>query len=150
MSVNQVHLLGRCGRDPEVRSVGQKNVMKATFSLCTGGRYKALDGREMDDTAWHNIVAWRGLATLARQYIRKGSQIFLVGHLSYRKYTDNAGVERSITEIIADRIELCGDRSKTSSVPAPSVQTGPQAPKSIHDPFLDEVEDLPPSDGLPF
>ena len=68
MSINQVHLLGRCGQDPEVRNVGQNNVLKASFSLCTGGRYKTQDGREMDDTAWHNIVAWRSLADLAQKY----------------------------------------------------------------------------------
>ena len=68
MSINQIHLLGRCGQDPEIRSVGQNNVAKASFSLCTGGRYKTQDGREMDDTAWHNIVAWRGLADLAQKY----------------------------------------------------------------------------------
>lgn len=111
MSVNQVHLLGRCGQDPEILSVGQNKVTKASFSLCTGGKYKSHDGREIDDTAWHNIVAWRGLATLAQQYIRKGNQVFVIGHLSYRKYTDTNGVEKSITEIIADKIELCGNKA---------------------------------------
>ena len=105
MSVNQVHLLGRCGQDPEIRSVGQNNVNKASFSLCTGGKYKTHDGRELDDTAWHNIVAWRGLADLTQRYIRKGTQLFVIGHLSYRKYSDANGIERSITEIIADKID---------------------------------------------
>ncbi len=91
MSINQVHLLGRCGQDPEIRTIGQNNVSKASFSLCTGGKYKTQDGREIDDTAWHNIVAWRGLASLAQQYIRKGTQLFIIGHLSYRRYTDSNG-----------------------------------------------------------
>ena len=61
----------------------------------------------MDDTAWHNIVAWRGLATLAQQYISKGTQLFVIGHLSYRKYTYNTGVERTITEIIGSIFSSC-------------------------------------------
>ena len=146
MSVNQVHLLGRCGQDPEIRSVGQNNVTKASFSLCTRGKYKSHDGREIDDTAWHNIVAWRGLATLVQQYIRKGSQIFLIGHLSYRKYTDANGIERFVTEIIADKIELCGSKAE----PAPPAQIEAQTPKSLSNPFPDDIEDLPPSDGMPF
>lgn len=146
MSVNQVHLLGRCGQDPEIRSVGQNSVTKASFSLCTGGKYKSHDGREIDDTAWHNIVAWRGLATLAQQYIRKGSQIFVIGHLSYRKYTDANGIERFITEIIADKIELCGSRAEAT----PPDQIEAQTPKSLSNPFPDDIGDLPPSDGMPF
>ena len=146
MSVNQVHLLGRCGQDPEIRSVGQNSVTKASFSLCTGGKYKSHDGREIDDTAWHNIVAWRGLATLAQQYIRKGSQIFVIGHLSYRKYIDANGIERFITEIIADKIELCGSRAEAT----PPAQIEAQTPKSLSNPFPDDIGDLPPSDGMPF
>ena len=146
MSVNQVHLLGRCGQDPEIRTVGQNNVAKASFSICTGGKYKTHDGREMDDSTWHSIVAWRGLADLARRYIRKGSQIFIIGHLSYRKYTDSNGIERSVTEIIADRIELCGGRMESNPPAAPEE---PKAAQPVN-PSLDEIGDLPPDDGMPF
>ena len=100
----------------------------------------------MDDTAWHNIVAWRGLATLAQQYISKGTQLFVIGHLSYRKYTDNTGVERTITEIIADKIELCGARSESVSAPV----AGNDYPKTQPKTSLDEIGDLPPDDGMPF
>ena len=146
MSVNQVHLLGRCGQDPEIRSVGQNNVAKASFSLCTGGKYRSHDGREIDDTAWHNIVAWRGLATLAQQYIRKGTQLFIIGHLTYRKYTDGNGVEKSITEIVADKIELCGNR--VDAQPTSHVEIA--SPKARSKPLIDEIGDLPPDDGMPF
>lgn len=146
MSINQVHLLGRCGQDPEIRTIGQNNVNKASFSLCTGGKYKTQDGREIDDTAWHNIVAWRGLASLAQQYIRKGTQLFIIGHLSYRRYTDSNGIERFITEIIADKIVLCGARSESVSAPIIGNDRSIAQPNT----FLDEIGDLPPSDGLPF
>jgi single-strand DNA-binding protein len=151
MSVNQVHLLGRCGQDPEIRSVGQNNVNRATFSLCTGSKYKTHEGREIDDTCWHNIVAWRSLADLAQQYIRKGSQLFIIGHLSYRKYTDNAGIERYVTEIIADRIELCGSRQERQIGELATSSTEVSAPVNKQEkPSLDDIGDLPPDDGLPF
>lgn len=151
MSVNQVHLLGRCGQDPEIRSVGQNNVTRATFSLCTGSKYKTHEGREIDDTCWHNIVAWRSLADLAQQYIRKGSQLFIIGHLSYRKYTDNAGIERYVTEIIADRIELCGSRQERQIGELATSSTEVSAPVNKQEkPSLDDIGDLPPDDGLPF
>ena len=145
MSVNTTTLMGRVGKDAEVRMAGQSKV--ATFSLCTGGKYKTNDGREIDDTAWHNIVAWRHLADLAEKYIRKGSQLLVIGRLTYRKYTGNDGVERNVTEIIADKIELCGAReSAPSQSPAPSPAPARQqyATTSI-------VDDLPDDDtGLPF
>ena len=140
MSVNSVFILGRVGRDPEVRMAGQNKV--ATFSVATGGKYKTKDGREVDDTAWHNIVAWRNLADLAEKCIKKGSQLFVVGHLTYRDWTDNNGVKRVVAEIVADQIELLGGKSE--SAPAPqkfdphSVQTTP-----MPYPTEEEGDDLP-------
>ena len=144
MGINQVHLLGRCGRDPEIRTVGQNNLKVATFSLCTGGKYQTKDGREMDDSAWHNIVAWRTLADLSETHIKKGSQIFIVGHLSYRKYSDKNGVERMVTEIVAERIELCGRAPEAGQTPTVNhVQ-----PKAND---IEDIGDLPPDDdGMPF
>lgn len=139
MSVNQVVILGRTGRDPEVRMAGQNKV--ATFSLCTGGKYKTNDGREIDDTAWHNIVAWRNLADLAEKYIRKGSQLLVIGRLTYRKYTGNDGVERNVTEIIADKIELCGGKQESQSAPAPNPAPARQQYATTPMPPAGEPED---------
>lgn len=141
MSVNQIYLLGRCGKDAEVRTAGQSKV--ATFSLATGGKYKTKDGREVDDTAWHNIVAWRNLADLAEKCIKKGSQLFVVGHLTYRDWTDNNGVKRVVAEIVADKIELLG--GKTESSPAPQ-KFDPHAVKTTPMPYPEETDDS----DLPF
>lgn len=142
MSVNQVHLLGRVGKDAEVRMAGQNKV--ASFSVATGGKYKTKDGREVDDTAWHSIVAWRSLAEIAEKYIRKGSQVFVIGHLQYREYTDNNGVKRNITDIVADKIELLGGQPQ-GSVPQ---QTQAPRPRPQSTP-LPPAED-PQEDDLPF
>lgn len=148
MSVNQVTLLGRVGRTPEIRTVGQNNSKVAQFSLCTGGKYKTSDGREVDDTAWHSIVAWRSLADIAERFIDKGSQILVIGHLSYRKYTDNNGVEKSVTDIVADKIELCS-KSESRQSPAPAPQQQKFNPQAVHTTPI--VDDLPEGDSaLPF
>ena len=134
MCVNTIYLLGRVGRDPQVRTVGQGNSKVAQFSLATGGKYKTKDGREVDDTAWHNIIAWHHLADLAEKYIRKGSQILVVGHISYREYTDNNGNKKNVTDIVADKIELCGGKQEGQSAPRPApapqqiVQSAPLSP----------------------
>lgn len=141
MSINSATVLGRVGKDPEVREAGKGKV--AQFSLATGGKYTTKDGREVDDTAWHNIVAWNSLADRAEKFIRKGNQVCVIGRISYREYTDNNGNKRYITEIIADTIELCGGKNEESkptiAQPAPRIKTTPIG------------DDLPPDDsGLPF
>lgn len=144
MSVNTTYLMGRVGKDPEVRTAGQSNSKVAQFSLCTGGKYKTQDGREVDDTAWHNIVAWRNLADLADKYIKKGSQVMIVGHITYREYTDNNGNKRYVTDIVAEKIELCGGKqdSQSSSRPAPAPQQRAQS-TPIPPAGEDEGDDLP-------
>lgn len=141
MSVNKVIILGRCGKDPEVRMAGQNKV--ATFSVATGGKYKTKDGKEVDDTAWHNIVAWRTSADIVEKYIKKGSQVFIEGHISYRKYADKEGVERNITDIVVDKIELLG--GKVESSPAPQ-KFDPHAVKTTPMPYPEEEDDS----DLPF
>ena len=141
MSVNKVIILGRCGKDPEVRMAGQNKV--ATFSVATGGKYKTKDGKEVDDTAWHNIVAWRTSADIVEKYIKKGSQVFIEGHISYRKYADKEGVDRSITDIVVDKIELLGGKAESS--PAPQ-KFDPHAVKTTPMPYPEEEDDS----DLPF
>ena len=140
--------MGRTGSDPVVREAGQTKV--AQFSLATGGKFTTKDGREMDDTAWHSIVAWRGLAEISEKYIHKGSQVLVIGHLAYRKYTDNNGVEKYITEIVADKIELCGSRSEgQQSQQSQPVQQkfNPHSVKTSPMPYPTEDG---PTDDLPF
>lgn len=149
MSINTVTLLGRAGKDPEVREVGQNNSKVATFSLCTGGKYKTKDGREVDDTAWHSIVAWHGLATLTEKYIKKGSQLLVVGHITYRKWTDNNNVERQTTEIVADKVELCGGAS-TGQQSAEQKQAQPTYQNNYGSTPMPYPTEDGPTDDLPF
>ena len=143
MSVNTVYLMGRCGKDAEVRTI-QGGSKVAQFSLATGSKYQTKDGHEVDDTAWHNIVAWRNLAELAEKYIKKGTQMLVVGRITYREYTDNAGNKRNVTEILADKIELCGGKQENQAPASAPVQ---QRPKYNTTPI---VAGEPEGDDLPF
>ena len=106
MSFNKVILVGNVGKDPEIRRF-ESNI-KASFSLATSETYTPRGGEKVTQTEWHNIVAWRRLAELSENYIRKGSQILVEGKLRYRSYDDRDGNKKYIVEIEADMIQLLG------------------------------------------
>lgn len=118
MSVNKVILVGNVGKDPEVRYVSQDNPV-ANFTIATTERgYTTQSGTQVPDrTEWHNIVAWRGLAKLAENYIRKGSPLYVEGKLRTRNYQDQNGVTRYVSEIYADEIQLLGKRPENGVSP---------------------------------
>lgn len=105
--VNKVILIGNVGKDPEIRHM-ENGTSKATFPLATTETYRDREGQRMEQTEWHNIVLWRGLAELAEKYIRKGKQLYIEGKLRTRSWEDRDGNKRYTTEIIADNITLLG------------------------------------------
>lgn len=120
MSLNKVILIGNVGRDPEVRYVTD-NVPVASFTLATTKRgYKTQDGKEVPEkTEWHNIVLWRGLAKIAEQYVKKGTQVYIEGELQTRSW-EKDGVKHYTTEIIANDMQLLGRRSDNAGNGAPA------------------------------
>lgn len=113
MSFNKVILVGNVGKDPEIRRF--ENNIKASFSLATSETYTPKGGDKVTQTEWHNIVAWRRLAELAENYIRKGSQILIEGKLRYRSYDDRDGNKKYIVEVEADVIQLLGRKPDSQS-----------------------------------
>jgi single-strand DNA-binding protein len=101
-SINQATILGRVGRDPEVRAT-KDGTSVASFSVATSTSYK---GEER--TEWHNLVLWGRLADVARNYVRKGDQVCVIGQIQYRKFTDKEGNERQKTEINVRELTLLG------------------------------------------
>ena len=101
-SLNKVTLIGNLGKDPEL-SYTASGIAVAKFSIATGERWKDQDGNVQEKTEWHNIVAWRKLAEICGQYLKKGSKVYLEGKLQTRSWDDkNSGVKRYTTEIVAD------------------------------------------------
>ena len=111
MSINKAILVGNVGREPEIRYV-EKGVAVATFPLATSERYK-LNDKTIERTEWHNIVAWRQLATVAENYIHKGTQLYVEGRLQTRQW-ERDGQRHTVTEIVAETIQLLGSRTSDS------------------------------------
>ncbi len=108
--VNKVILVGNLGKDPEIRYL-ENNASVANFTLATTEGYTK-DGQRIEQTEWHNIVMWRGLAEIAAKYLKKGSQIYLEGKIRTRSYDDKEGVKRYITEIVADTMTMLGRKGE--------------------------------------
>ncbi|NVN95445.1 MAG: single-stranded DNA-binding protein [Bacteroidetes bacterium] len=130
--VNKVILVGNLGKDPEITNIGN-DVKKAAFSLATSESYKTKDGNKVDQTEWHNIVLWRGLADIAERFLHKGSKIYLEGKIKYRTYDDKDGNKRYITEIVGDTFTMLdskqGGQDGGSNTPPPvpiDIPNGPE------------------------
>lgn len=103
--VNKVILIGRLGKDPEVRNLDNGAVV-ANFSIATSESYKdRTTGEKKEITEWHNIVLWRGLAEIAQKYLRKGDMVYIEGKLRTRSW-EKEGVTRYTTEIVADNMNM--------------------------------------------
>lgn len=113
MSVNKVILIGRLGKDPEVRYTNSQQAV-ANFTMATSERYTDKGGSRQERTEWHNIVAWGKTAELCGQYLKKGREVFVEGRLQTRNYEakDGSG-KRYVTEIVAQNIQFLGGRGQT-------------------------------------
>lgn len=114
MDLNKVMIIGRLTRDPEARTTPQ-GVAVTNFSIATGRVWKDDSGNQKESTEFHNVVAWRRLAEICAQYLSKGRQVYIEGHLQTRSWDDQAsGQKRYRTEIVADNMIMLGNRSDTA------------------------------------
>ena len=104
---NSVQLIGRLGKDPEVKTFGDKK--KASFSIATTDSYKNKNGEKVEDTQWHNIVIWGSLASVAEKYLKKGQEICVEGKLVHRDY-ESDGMKKYITEINVNDLVMLGGK----------------------------------------
>lgn len=111
MSVNRVILVGRLGKDPEIRQTNGDQTV-ANFSIATDESYKNRDGEKVKKTEWHRIVIWGKLAEIVEQYLTKGSLVYLEGKIQTRKWEDRDGVERYSTDIVCDTMRMLGGGEK--------------------------------------
>ena len=96
--LNKVLLIGRLGQDPELKYT-QSGVAVAKFSLATNQQWKDQDGNAQDRTEWHNVVAWRRLAEICSEYLKKGSKVYLEGSLSTSSWEDENKKKHYKTEV---------------------------------------------------
>ena len=109
-SINKVILIGRLGKDPEVKyTPGGAPIAK--FSLATDEVFKDRAGEQQKRTEWHNIVAWNRLAEICGEYLTKGKQVYIEGSIRSRQWEDQSGNKRTAYEIIAREMKMLGSRA---------------------------------------
>lgn len=104
---NKVQLIGNLGQDPEIVTM-ENGTKLAKFSLATTESYKNAKGEKVDDTQWHNIVAWGKTAEIVENYLLKGKQVAVEGKLTHRSYETKEGDKRYITEIRCNELLMLG------------------------------------------
>lgn len=158
--VNSVTLIGRMGKDPEVRRL-ESGAVVAKITIATTERYKDSQGQQQERTEWHNVVAWRGLAEIMEKYYKKGMLVYVEGKMTTRKWTDANKVDRWSTEVLANTSKILsrpgdsGGSSQNTSFPTqepagmqrsstPAATTTPSpATTPVADTAGDEEGDLP-------
>jgi single-strand DNA-binding protein len=111
--LNRVTLIGNAGNDPEFKTL-QDGTPVAKLALATTETYRLKTGETQSRTDWHTIILWRGLAGLAKEYVRKGSLLYVEGKLRSRQYEDKEGVKKYVTEILAEQIIMLDKKVKMS------------------------------------
>ncbi len=147
MSVNKVILVGRLGRDPETRYTSSGQAV-CNFSLATDESYKDRTGERQKRTEWHKIVAWRKLAEICQQYLKKGSLVYVEGRIQTRQWDDREGNKRTSTEIVASGMRMLGARGERPEAvevagTEPSHQEGEAASGELPAPPEISDEDIP-------
>lgn len=112
--VNKVILVGRLGKDPEVRNTSSGKAV-CSISLATSNKYKNSSGEQQEKTEWHKIVVWGKLAEICGEYLTKGSQIYIEGSLQTRGW-DKDGETRYTTEVVGTTMQMLDSRKSNSSV----------------------------------
>ncbi|UOO90286.1 single-stranded DNA-binding protein [Vitreoscilla massiliensis] len=126
MSVNKVILVGRLGRDPEVRYLPNGEAV-ANFGIATSEQWKDRNGERQERTEWHNVTLYRRLAEIAGQYLKKGSQVYIEGRIQSRKYTGKDGIERTAYEIIGNELKMLGSKQEATQADASATKPAPPA-----------------------
>ncbi len=126
--MNKVTLIGNVGKDPETKTL-ESGTKVTQFTLATSEKWKDKEGNKQEETTWHNIVLWRGLAEVAEKYVKKGSQLAIEGKITSRSYDDKEGVTRYITEIVGKDMKMLGSKPQ-GSAPEPAPVTEEPKKKS--------------------
>ena len=121
-SLNKIMLIGNLGKDPEIRVTASGQTV-ANFSLATKEQFKNKSGEREERTEWHSIVVWGRLAEIARDYLHKGKQVYIEGRLQTRKWQDKNGQDRYTTEVVAELMQMLGNKGDGSKTVQESSDT---------------------------
>ena len=136
-SVNKVILIGNLGSDPELKYMPSGDPV-ANFSIATTESFRDKDGNQQKRTEWHRIVAFRKLAEICGEYLKKGKQVYIEGRIQTRSWEDNNGIKRYSTEIIANQMQMLGRRDEVDEN-----NIGQSSEDSDSEELEDKEDDLP-------
>ncbi len=139
MSVNKAILIGRLGKDPDLRYTPAGKAV-ATFTMATSDNWTGEDGQKKESTVWHNIVAWGKQAEIIKEYMSKGRMLYVEGRISNRSYDDKDGNKRYISEVVVQNFQFLGDRQGGGGEGG---RGGSQAPDAPPPPSGNGDDDLP-------
>jgi single-strand DNA-binding protein len=146
-SVNKVILIGRLGKDPEVKYT-PSGAPVAKFTLATDEVFKDRSGEQQKHTEWHNIVAWNKLAEICGEYLTKGKLVYIEGRIRSRQWEDQAGNKRTAYEIVALGMQMLGSKAESdraaaaAAAPPPSAEHAPvEKPPAAEPPAEPEITD---------
>lgn len=134
-SLNKVQLIGRLGKDPEVRST-QSGRTVTTITLATS-EFVGKDADRKEKTEWHKIILWDKLGQLAGNYLRKGRQVFIEGRITYRDYMDRDNQKRYVTEIVANNMVFLGSKDEAAGGGARGAYSGEPSAEYAPEPAAD-------------
>lgn len=138
--VNKVIIVGRLGKDPEVRTVSGGNTV-ATMTIATSENWTDRDGQKQERTEWHRVVVWGKLAELCGKYLSKGRQAYVEGRLQTRSWEDQQGVKKYTTEIVANTVQFLG--GATGAGTSSSQQGSDYSQDYGAEPAFDASDDIP-------
>lgn len=149
-TINKAILIGNVGKDPELRYL-ENGAALTTISVATSEDYTDKStGEKKTVTDWHNVTLWRGLAEIAKNFVRKGTKVYIEGKIRTRSYTDRDNIVRYTTEIVADQIQILTPKAennvisnKNQNIYPPSVE------KETSKPFIENMHQ-DEDDVLPF
>jgi single-strand DNA-binding protein len=141
-SINKIILIGNLGQDPELRYTSS-GVAVASFSMATSESWKDQDGNAQEKTQWHKLVAWRKLAEIVGEYLKKGSKVYVEGRIQYRSYDDKNGVKRDITEIVVDQMLMLDSKGASHTNASSAGSAAPSLQQPVEESGPDKVDDLP-------
>ncbi len=131
-SINKAILIGNLGADPELRYTSSGSAV-ANFNIATTEKWKDKDGQMQERTEWHRIILWSRQAEIAKEYLHKGSSVYIEGRIQNRSYDDKDGVKRYISEIVGQRMQFLGGRGGGAQSDSGPSEPPPAPPGNLED-----------------
>ena len=141
-SVNLQIIVGNVGNDPEIRATPNGETV-ANFSVATTEQWKDKSGQKQEETTWHRIVAYRKLAEIVRDYVKKGASLYIEGRTENKKWTDKNGIERTTTQVNISTLRMLGGKQDNHGAGGEPTNQGAGAGANYNTPIEDIDSDIP-------